>query len=297
MDPTYLQALNGTLRSPEPTGTPGTIGFSNALYIPLNIFSVGTDGNRTFLDSIPASVPPEISGKDLTLNPDQYYVVTSAGSGAFALVFSVEQAGLEGNASLQVDASSLVQPGDIGPFPVPTQSQPIPPDSWPVVVGVGVPATGNPLAREQLWQRSQESYSLAPGETRTASVTSMHGLQDTTSDETTVQSSVSTSVSAGWGSISASISASLSQSSSHTHTVSIQSQQTKYVSEEVSNQNSYSIYFLKWDLVDRTIIYAAAGNVLATIVHKLDPTLIGGPYDQASLPTDPLALSQDRPSG
>jgi hypothetical protein len=290
MNPTYLKALLGTLISPEPVSQPVYIQITNEFPINLVLYSVSTDGSLTLNTGIAASIQPDVVNENTLLVPSQYYIVASAHSGAFMfpLMFSELSAG----DIITIGPSLLLEPNDIGPFPVPNADQPIPPDSWAVVVGVGLAPNGNPMAREQYWQRSQESYCLAPGEVRTASVTSMQGLQDTTTDETTVQSSVSTSVSAGWGAISASVSASLSQSSSHSHTVSIQSQLTRYSSDTLMNMDNYTKYFLKWDMVDRTIVYAlpaqigAAMNLLSTIIHKTEPTLVGGPYNPADLPSN-----------
>jgi hypothetical protein len=288
----YLNALLGTLASPSnPTGQQYQISFRNKLPISIQISWLDNNGLRQPIEVI----PPNGLSQPTPAYVQDWFLATSATSGSFiGAVCFTDQSRL----TLTFDSHSLLSPNDIGPIPAPNSDQVIPGDSPQVLVGCGLVAGAGPncVVREQAWQRSPESYCLAPGETKTVSVTVMDGRQETTTDSATVSSSLSTSASAGWGPISTSISASLSSSSTHSQQVTIQTQTVRYVSETLSNNTQNIAMYFRWCLIDVVTVVDPNGKPLASVVVNQAPTIITGPFNPSSLPAPPSSVRRSAPA-
>lgn len=221
--------------------------------------------------------------------PPGYYEATVVATGALVDVFDASTA----TPSVTLDATVLSAPNDIGPIPVPTariveppskapsgtSSMVVPPDSPRVLVGCGTAPNGNLVLREQYWARQNDSLCLAGNETRTVSYTVTSGMQQTSSDTTTLSASLSSSISGGWGPVSASLSASLSKSSTSFQQVTVSEQTTSYVANEIHNPHDEPIAFLRWQLVDViTVFDMATSQPIASLMQGANPTIVMGPY-------------------
>ena len=279
----YRQALTGTL--PTPTIGPPVSGvtITNALQCHLNIYLMGPDGQRTYL--YPALVDAgAVSIKDARIN--QYYVLTSYISDAFAAVIQVTAAGQ----AFTINTSMLLGPGDIGPIPKPTEGIVVPPDSPRVLVGSanvshvqpGKDAPWKCLTREQFWKRSLDSYALAPKQKLSINYTTTTGMQDSTSTQQSLAESLGLNVGAGWGAISAGISGSLSSTSAFLQQITLTTQSTRFDAMTVENPTTDSQMYLRWQLVDVVQIIdmnlPAWKAVVAAVVSAEAPTLVDGPY-------------------
>ncbi|HEX8396556.1 MAG TPA: hypothetical protein VF644_03975 [Pyrinomonadaceae bacterium] len=189
-----------------------------------------------------------------------------------------------------ITADLISDQNDIGPIPQPTKDIIIPPNSPSVVVGQGKASNGNPITREQSWQRMPESYTIATGQTRTVGSSTTSGMTQTTSDQITVSSSISSSASAGWGPISASVSASLSQSSTSMHSLTVSEQNTNYESSTLtrSETETTALMILRWQICDTINILDASGTTptyapIASIVSLLLPSVVQE-YNPSDLP-------------
>jgi hypothetical protein len=135
------------------------------------------------------------------------------------------------------------------------------------------------VTREQFWHCTGESYSLAPGESRTVSYTATHGMQESSSDSETTNASVGVSASAGWGPFSASVSASLSESSTTSQQLTVSTQTTSFVSSSYVNLGEHSELNLFWQLTDIATVYDSTGLPLSSVVSGEAPTLVSGPWE------------------
>jgi len=294
VQPSYLRGLLGTLQSPAPqvNALPFDIKFQNKLPVPISIFWLDTNGIRGTQVDVLANDSAEFQSYD-----QDWFIAVTASSGSFVGVVATSV-----SASSQIytfDYLSLLAPNDIGPVPQPNSDQPIPSDSPLVLVGCGTALDGKTIiVREQYWQRSPESYCLAPKETRTFSVTIMNGRQETSSDTETVSQNLSTSATGGWGPISASISASLSKTSVHSQQVSVQTQTVRYSSQTLTNssEKNVALYF-KWSLIDMVTILGPKANPLSSVVMSVEPALVSGPFDPAGLAPPPGRLIRKAPVG
>lgn len=211
-------------------------------------------------------------------------------SGAFAAVFEM---GDRRRQLTTLSGADLLDPNDIGEVPVPSRTKVIPPDGPRILVGTGKLPVGNTVSREQFWQRQPESYSIAPGQTKTVTYTATSGTQDSSSNEETVNKSVSASASAGWGPISASVSAALSTSSTTSQQVTVTTQTTSFVANEYENKNDYPEMLLFWQLVDVVTVFDPDGNPLSSIVSGTQPVVISGPWNVDEIkkpPVEPAAV-------
>jgi hypothetical protein len=285
MNDMYQQAIDETLHSTASTGTGNPLTFANGTAIPLNMYLISTGGEHYGYDSEAQSFAPGAppyrldpnGGKSLTLaDPEAqwYWLFTSACSGAFAAVFQTPASG-----DVLITSVDLLNPNDIGQIPRPGKDVIIPADSPRIVVGCGSLPNGNVVVREQYWQRISDSYSIGPGEQKTVSNTVTSGMQQTTSDLTTVEGSVGASASGGWGPVSASVSASLSASSTNFQQFTSTTQTTSYVSDDYDNSlDNPSRMFLYWQLADSVTAYDDTGMALSSVVTGTQPVVIGGPY-------------------
>lgn len=269
----YRQALQGTLKSTQ-TGNVVAHTITNQFEIPVIVTWLNTTGVRLY----PQTCAP---GKSLNLNSyvGYYYLITSALTGAFACVVEI----VSGVPTYTVGCQSLTAPSDIGPIPQPTAVILIPPDSPRVLVACGTLSNGGFVTREQYWDRQPDSICLAPGETKTYSMTLSSGKQQTSSTQDTVSASLGLSASAGWGPVSASVSSSLSVNSTTFQQVTITEQSTMYVSDTLTNAGQTIQMFLRWQLMDVVTIFNAQMAPNASTITGENPILLQGPYD----PSDP----------
>ncbi|MFF2040620.1 hypothetical protein ACFVVX_09350 [Kitasatospora sp. NPDC058170] len=300
MNETYRMALDGTLASPGEEST-AEILFFNDLSVPLDVFYVDHSGNLcgraggAWTAGRPGLLL-EPDGGNLLLSGDcwahSYWLAKSHYSGAFAAVLQ----NLRGKSTVAFTGADLLDPNDIGPIPEPTADVLIPQDGPSVLVGTGrvqhgttsrspveLPAgdqagLGVAVTREQFWHCTGDSYSLAPGETRTVSYTVTQGMQNTSSETETTNASVGVSASAGWGPFSASVSASLSESSTSSQQLTVSSQSTSFVSSTYTNLGDHSELNLFWQLTDVATVYDKDGLPLASVVSGEAPAVVSGPW-------------------
>ncbi|MFG3054504.1 hypothetical protein ACGFZP_26580 [Kitasatospora sp. NPDC048239] len=322
MNETYRTALCGTLVSP-PKKAMAEILIFNDLSVPLDFFYVDQSGElcgRTdgaWTAGLPGLLLEPNGGNLLVTGDcwaDSYWVAKSHYSGAFAAVLQ----NLPGKSTLSFTGADLLDPNDIGPIPEPSADMLIPQDGPGVLVATGVvqhgatsrsPVTlpegdqaglGVAVTREQFWHCTGESYSLAPGESRTVSYTVTQGMQNSSSETDTTNASVGVSASAGWGPFSASVSASLSESSTTSQQLTVSTQTTSFVSNTYTNLGSYPELNLFWQLTDVATVYDKDGLPLASVISGEAPTVVSGPWEVQEIEKkDRRALvrkqSRDRP--
>lgn len=286
MDDITRETLAGKpLPLPPEGGETEVMGLRNGLRIPVAVtpWSFDAEGVPRFALTIkPGEKVEEV------LAVDSYALVEDAIQGAFIGVMHLTGQGVaqvlpSGRlypASVSSNATLLLKPGDIGPIPLPTTDIPLPNDSTAVLVGAGMALTGNVVARTQQYRRTADSMSLAPGEERNISITTLNGMQEESSDTTTVATSVNASASAGWGPVSASVDASLSTSStlSHTYTVSASTQRFDEVIYKNTSEQVETLF--AWQLFDVVTIHDPTKNnqAIATLVSARPPAFFMGPY-------------------
>ncbi|WP_158754887.1 hypothetical protein [Streptomyces sp. NRRL F-2580] len=290
LNETYRKALAGTLRSTS-RGNEGILVITNDTSVHLDVFWVDEQGDHSgfnkrtkFWEAGYPGTRLAPGGGQLVVSswPGNYWLARVSSSGAFAAV--IEMADRNRQLST-ISGGDLLDPNDIGGIPMPNPSIVVPPDGPRVLVGTGMLPIGNTVTREQFWQRQPESYSIAPGQKKTVSYTVISGMQDSSSDESSVTKSVSASASAGWGPISASVSAALSSSSTTTQQLTVSTQTTSFVSNEYDNEgNDHPEMVLVWQLVDVVTIFTPKGAVLSSIVSGTQPALVSGPFNVDDLP-------------
>lgn len=301
MNPLYVQALNGTLQSPADNNVSVAIAIGSKLFIPTTVHTVDTFGALTPVSgtvlpgsAVPTFQPGDNPSSPLTLSTEiwsgQYLILTNQLSGAFVAVLTVPSAG---QAVPPLDWTLLAEPNDIGPIPQPNAATLIPPDSPRVLVGCGLAPTGNYIVREQYWRRADDSYVLAPNETRTIGFTTTSGMQQISSSEETLQKSVSASVSGGWGPVSATVSASLSSNAVNYQQLTITSESTRFETVKLKNTTTEPQMYLKWQLMDVITVYSSANSAaLSCVIIGQSPVIVAGPYstDPSSLAAPPARL-------
>lgn len=286
MNPLYQKAIDGTLKSPPPGPEMNNLKIANDTDVTLDIRLVDENGNLT----PPLSVPAK-GGTTLTKTyAGQYAVFTVSSTGAFVCVIEFKGA----INSYKVDRTLLVRPNDVGKFPIPSEDILIPSDSVRILVGYGVAPNKNPMTREQYWKRGSDSYTLAPGETRTVGTTTTSGMQTTTTAEQEVATALGMSATAGWGPISASVSASVNVASRSMQQVVVSTETTRYETLELANSDNTPKLFLRWQLMDVLTVFGKEDltRPLATIIQAVLPSLIGGPYQLSQLGDRLLSTDQ-----
>ena len=318
LDPTTQAALNGTLTSPSwGTGLSGYFNLVNGLPVPLYLYAVDDVGNQipyTGTGTTPLLLPANDS-TPVAFTTDIYYILRNALTGAFVTVMMTA---LQGASTPQgplmavaVGPMNLLPPNQIGSYPKPNQDMPLPTDTPRVLVGAGMMATSPSgiLVREQFWQRSGDSYTLAPGTKRTVSTTLVSGVQNTSSHQDAVSKSLGLSGSFGWGPVSASISANLSSTSTSFQQVTVSSESTQYESLELKNDTKHTQMYLRWQLTDVLTVFLPASSTnmpaptdpifpppsngpggytpVTSVQIAQSPVLIGGPYNPDRLPAAP----------
>ncbi len=278
MSPRYVLAITGKLRSPQP-GASRQVKFFNTLWDSVDIFRVDVLGRRHFVVTIYFR---DITGTPVNAFDGEHFIVASSHTGGFIMTVDIKA----GQDDYRITTYDLVKPYDIGPVPTPTRDIPIPPDSPRVVTGVGLHPKDTLIVREQYWARLAESYMLAPLEKKTVSYTTSSGLQETSSEQTTVDQSLSVGVSGGWGPISASINASLNVSSTTSHQVTVTEERSTFLSDNLENQRDKPVMYLRWQLTDVISLYGQAVPQGASVVLGQNPVLIYGPYVLDELPVE-----------
>lgn len=297
MDVYTQAALNGSLVSPSWGGDGGIrLSLNNKLPVPLYIYGVTPTGAQVVnLDLATNTVPllfPAATETPFIMYNDVFYIVRSAFSGAFVTLLYNEKNFT--TSTVTIDATLLQVPNQIGSFPSATVYAPIPTDSPRVLVGVGTTPTtpAGVIVREQFWQRSGDSYTLAPGTKRTVSTTLVSGMQSTSSQQDSVSKSIGLSSSFGWGPVSASLSANLSSSSTSFQQVSVSSESTQYESLELHNKSKHTQLFLRWQLTDVITVYQnlSAAALDAAFTDPFPPPA-NGPGGMTPVTTVALAQS------
>ncbi|PTQ74273.1 hypothetical protein [Pseudomonas sp. GV071] len=300
--------LQGTLESPSNGPGQSSMRITNALPFGVYVYELTSTGDFAGLPNNGTAATPGSPGALLTpgnslnfgqYNQGAYFLVTAAYSGGFVCVFQANESG----SNLEINTELLLEPNAIGPIPQPNATQVIPPDSQCVVVGCGVAGPNNAVAvvREQYWRRLPDSYTIAPGQSKTISFTTVEGMQSTSSSQVTIAAQIGTSASAGWGPVSASVSASLSASSTTFQQLTLSSETTSYVSETLTGMTANSSdgsgpttqMYLYWQLMDIINIVDPSSNlVLGSIVSGAKPVVISGPFDPNALPPLPTPAPQ-----
>ncbi|MFJ7960284.1 hypothetical protein ACIQ62_28745 [Streptomyces sp. NPDC096319] len=309
MNDDYLRALDGSLVSP-PRKARASVLVINDLSIPLDLFSVdesgdlcGPDADGNWVAGLPGLVMgPDGDNVVITGDcwADSYWLAKSHYSGAFAAV--LRNPG--GKSTLTFSGSDLLDPNDIGPIPEPSADMLIPQDGPSVLLATGLvqhgttsrtPVTvfgdeqvglGVAVTREQFWHCTGESYSLAPGESRTVNYTVSQGMQESSSDAETTNASVGVSASAGWGPFSASVSASLSESSTTSQQLTVSTETTSFVSSTYQNLGDYSELNFFWQLMDVVTVYDEDGRPLSSVISGEVPSVVSGPWNVMEIEGD-----------
>jgi hypothetical protein len=277
MNPIYQKALDGTLKSDAIGAALSGVQVYNKLCCPVLCYFVDAIGLRSRIGLIYPGENAALTGAKV----GDYYVATVPASGAFICVFMMKS----GVTSYYIDNAMLVDPNDIGALPAPNSTVLVPPNSPRVLVACAYVAQPLPqppgktpapakqlnyITREQYWALQGDSYSVAPGETRTVSYTVTAGKQETSSDEKTVATSLGASAGAsggitGWGSVSTTISASLNASASVFQQVTVTEQTSTYVSDSVSNKTTDTNLVLRWQIADIVTVFNPSSVAQSTI--------------------------------
>jgi hypothetical protein len=277
MTPFYADAIAMKLRSPQPEAT-RTVRFFNALPAWIDLYRVDQLGRRHLV----AHLPFDNTGYSVAAFDGERFVLGPYHTGGFVAAIEIKS----GVNDYRITSYDLASPYDIGPVPQPNQRILIPPDSTRVVTGLGLHSTDALIVREQYWSRLGESYMLAPLEKKTVSYTTSSGMQQTSSEQDTINKSLSVGVSAGWGPVSASVNASLNQSSTTFHQVTVTEERSTFLSDTVENQRDKPVMYLRWQLTDVVTIYSESVPQGASIVLGENPVLIYGPYVLDDLPPE-----------
>jgi hypothetical protein len=317
MDTDTELALGGDLYSnwSGPPESSITYQFTNSLGIPTLLFIIEADGEHSGWDLLTGDMVAGQAG--YSINPGASVTVRSWHKGEIALFLTARSGGFvavyefpgvndpvpSDNQAVNVDASWLVAPNNMGVPPSANASIGIviPADGPRVLTGCGRTPSGSTLTREQYWHRMPDSYCLAPGESRTISLTTTTGLEATSSEQSTVATALGISASAGWGPISASVSASLSTNSTVFHEVNTTTQSTVYFQRTVNNQDrSTSALVLLWQLIDIITIFDSSGRPTASFASGQQPVIasaVSDPNQQPSWPTPLATRPKDRRYG
>ena len=176
---------------------------------------------------------------------------------------------------------------DIGAPPSPTTAQLLPPNPDHVVKAI-VPysfqdSSNNTIERviirEQYWRRSPESYSLAPGQSLSLSVTEKTGVDTTSSTSVEVGLELGMEVSGkqkfGWGEVAAKITGKLETKAKYAQQVVISSEETVQTTQTWTNTGPNAKLYLVWELIDEyTIVTPNKGNIRAVFSLALEPTIV-----------------------
>lgn len=278
MSSLYQQALTRKLRSPLPKAT-RPVKFFNTFPATTDLYRVDFLGRRYLVAHLPYE---DKAGFVVQASDGERFVILSTHTGGFMMAVEI----VAGRNDYFLTAYDLATPYDIGPVPTPTKQVPIPVDSTRVVTGIGLHQREALIIREQFWARLDESYMLAPLEKKVVSYTTTSGMQETSTEQETINKSLSVGVSAGWGPVSASVNASLNQTSTTSHQLTITEERTTFLSDTVENQRDKPVMYLRWQLTDVLTIYSAAVPQGASLILGENPALIYGPYLLDEIPAE-----------
>lgn len=210
------------------------------------------------------------------------FIVTLPYTGAFVKPIQLDPSHT-GDYTFYIDHRFLNKPNRIGNPPASDKGMLIPTDSSKICVGIGsFKGKGGQdglVIREQYWKMTSESHVLDVGETRTVSIRTQYGVQDTSTDQNTMAASINASASGGWGPIQASISAALNQSSSTTHSITISSNTEKYESFQKENKTGQVMMYFLWQMMDVISIFPDRNqysNCAAMINMATQPCVLTG---------------------
>jgi hypothetical protein len=270
------------------------------------MIQVGDDDGNPYMS--PGSPPGTDNPLGVVVQQGSFYVLKSVFSGSLAGVFMAETDGQ----TVEISPTTIAVPNNVGAFPKPTVSQPIPQDSPLILVGCATLDNDNVLVREQYWARGSDSYVLPAGTKRTVTTTIVVGMQETSSHQEAISKALGFSASVGWGPISSSINGALNSNSSWLQQTILSSQSTQYESLELHNKGTTSQMYLKWQLTNMITILEPSGSAsadtgtamaaspltppanpgglgaTATILTAESPILIDGPYNPMKLPLGPV---------
>jgi len=170
------------------------------------------------------------------------------------------------------EPSMLHDPNSIGMPPVPQGDVLLPPSSARIAVGFGSMEVAAAKAKEwgqrlyivheQYWRRGKDSYSLAPGQTKTVTAEQTSGVTLSTESEETLNLIVGASVSGSYGPFSASLSASLTYSAMHRSQETLSMEMSTVTESEVTNRQSYDVTVFSWELVDLYHLYNEKKHIM-----------------------------------
>lgn len=282
MKPNYVKALTGKLKSPPGERKEWDLEIwldwgekgDDIKRFPINSFYVywiSDTGQKILLKEwfATSSKDSPVTIKGLKIPSGSYILITTK-AGAFITVFEVDP---EKTNKYRLSYDMLCTPNDIGPIPESTKEVPIPQDTLPVVVAAGF-INGNFILRTQFWQKMPDSYTLAPGESRTVGITISTGKSETSSSIDVVSESISASASAGWGPLSTSISASMSRSHTAANSYTVTEQRTSYETNTLVNENAYPVMIIRWQICDTLLVSSIFEMPLASIISYLDPCMV-----------------------
>jgi hypothetical protein len=289
----FPRALAGTLWSTPPTASDKSVAsfhIYNNTEVPIRLIWLDYLGRHNTHCRLRPNQNAEVKGAYATM----YFLVTNALSGAFMAAFKASPGGKD----ISFTCHLLTTAGRIGPFPQPYTNLLIPPNS-PLVLIACARLPGNKIiTREQGWVRQPDSFSLAPNEKRTVSLTVTRGLQRTSSSSETFSTAIGMSGSAGWGPVSASVSSSLSYTSTSFQQVTISEETSVYESKEFQSSLPEPSMFLVWQLVDVITVYNEAENPIASLSLGESPALISPAYSTATvknaIPVPSASVSGDQ---
>lgn len=284
MNPVYKEALEETLKS-EANGNPGGFVIINQTEVSLSVFEISLNGLRLGYDARagdfvpgPGGYPLAPSGGELDMSEIEdgtAFVLIHTYSGAFVAAYRKVPGALQ---KIVVCCTDLLAPGEVGPLPEPSAVRLIPPDSPRVLVACGPLPQGGVLTREQFWRLSGSSYTLAPSEERTVTITESSGMESTSSQQQEIATSIGMSASGGWGPVSASISATLSMSASRSQQVTLTENTTTLISIVVENEsNEAPVTVFIWELVDVVTAFSTDGTPIAAVESVIQPSLVSMP--------------------
>lgn len=248
---------------------------TNDLLVEIDVFELipgTTPAAVRFLESVlPSATKP--FAVPSSANPLNRIMVSETG----ALVADVS---VVANQTIRIKVDDLKAPNHIPPPPAASSNVPVPLDTPPYLVGVGVHNTKDlpqrVLLREQFWRKAPDSLSLSPHSSLQKSLTQTSGRTATSSTSNELSQALDVEVSAGWGPFSASASAAFSSMSQRTDTITVTEESTASVVQTFTNDSPDSLVVYMWQLMDR--------------IHVFKGTAYAGAVDVGTLPYIPLTF-------
>lgn len=279
MDTFLADFLNKSLSSKPIDGTgklnPAT--FTNKLKIPIKVYILGDNlSNKQGSDIL-------FTDEAWTDKAPNYlaYLITTPLSGAIIGI------GTQFDVNKDILDTKLTKPNDIGSLPAPSSNTIIPTSSPHILIGYGFTHDGHLITREQYWEHTNDSFTLAAGETRSVGITTTVGVQSTTEERTTLAAALGVDSSIGWGNVSASISASLNMNSSTFNQITLSTKTSRYENVEILNKSKTNLIYLVWQLRETITVFEPPdkanrklGKATASItVSQPPPIIVPYPYN------------------